>query len=1656
MKQAIIAVVGCFLAIPGVFAQTVVFEADFESGTSANTGTVAYNAGYNVQTAVTAGPDATLGGYVLFADPSTGGAAATDITLTPTSAIPLTGGQAAKVSLDFVIRRTNGSNKSHYVTGYDSGNNIVFRFVLGELNEFGNGGGDRQRPGYATSGGAHTFAGLIASGVTPGSYWFGNDGNHTDGLNPAKDAHFEITVSSGGWSVYTVKSDGTTTAQTATLPTYDGGAFSELAYVKVTGESAAAGGFFDNLTIESIAAQTSSHDFYFNLAKYQSVTADSAGSSTPAQFANDGFVSQDNRWVSSGEWPHWLEIEMAVPMAVGSAHLYSGGAEDPAMADFVLQYDNGGGWVDIAGTAVSGNTLPELNLAFAAPVTAQKFRLYTTDATARVRELALYPPTPDGSDVAFGVDVDLNIAKLRQYKYSSVDGAHYPKLAIDGYADNTSAWASANTAGPHDLEIHLPQNENIRGIQLYSGWEGQAGTQIQDFEVAYSNGAAGWVLFDGGAVSGNTALDLDLWFGASATTKVIRVRSLDSSQAVIRELVVLPENHTGGYPLWTDVLDEAPPSQGFMDYDDSYYTLENRSNGQNLSTAANGSTTVANEPAFQVLLNIGTDTYRLRSKDSERCFEVSMASTNEGAAIVEGTYSSMPHQRWRLVDTGDGTHFRIVNVWSGMVLGLDGTNVVQRPAGPEVSKQWKINYQDHYPKKGQASAPHFNSMYRPGWSYNWGYTGESKFAYGQYMPMQWGGMGSATAGILREQPKWYGRANQTTVLGFNEPNLPDQANMIEQTAAYQWPRMERMRLPLGGPCPSNYKGSWRQNYEAMAAERGLRSEYMAMHWYSISGAAQGSPGTLINNMTTLHNLYGKPIYLTEFSTRDFVGDKTTWSRNHNYNFLAEFMWRAETLPWLKRWSLFEWGYGGDPDTTDANSENPTDMNSPKLALHYSNDKTDPGWEDLMECGLLMAGWDGNTNIVDNTAYIIHNKGSFLRLIDHPASNSVTTADVENRVATEQFMLEAAPGGKKYITGLSDGRRLSYNGSTVGLAAKGTTGPSVEWSLTDYQYGWVYIDHPSTGKRLRNNGANDVDVVNNTTANNNVRFRFIKHYLPISLTEVQTLPYRESFENGVGAWREFDAEYNNGKARFWEVGSGGTPTVAAGPSGASDGEYYLFSEGHDAGSHVTNMVECAFDFSTASSVWLGFDYHMYGAYIKFLALDVFDGSTWTSNVWIKSNQQHAGSDEPWTKATVDLSAYAGNSSVKLRFRTANKQYNAADPAIDNIRIDESNPNSPVADPLDFTIAEDTAVAITLSGSDADGDILSYKLTSLPSGGTLDGTVPNLTYTPGGDFYGSDSFTYTVNDGLAESPEATVSITVEPTLNPLPYAESFEAGMGNWQQVVADDYDWQVNTGGTPSSGAGPSGASDGDWYLYAEGHHGLGSSNTASVLTRFDFSTVATPELTFDYHMYGAYIDYLALDVFDGSSWTLDVWRKDGQQHGSSGAPWSSATVDLSAYAGDSVVSLRFRTANTVWNSADPAIDNIALVDNNLSPYEQWALTAFAGAPGGTDTSATGNPDGDANANRIEWILATDPLVADSPITTMWFADPTWYVIYTRRQIDGISVYAQHSPDLGATNWVDTVKPAQEQVLGTDNGVETVAVILPYDVDEKFIRLRVAE
>lgn len=85
-------------------------------------------------------------------------------------------------------------------------------------------------------------------------------------------------------------------------------------------------------------------------------------------------------------------------------------------------------------------------------------------------------------------------------------------------------------------------------------------------------------------------------------------------------------------------------------------------------------------------------------------------------------------------------------------------------------------------------------------------------------------------------------------------------------------------------------------------------------------------------------------------------------------------------------------------------------------------------------------------------------------------------------------------------------------------------------------------------------------------------------------------------------------------------------------------------------------------------------------------------------------------------------------------------------------------APVAVDQSVGTAADTPVAVTLTGSDPDGDSLTFT-TGPASNGTVTGTGATVTYTPNRGFTGVDTFTFRAVDGAgAVSPAATVRVFV----------------------------------------------------------------------------------------------------------------------------------------------------------------------------------------------------------------------------------------------------------------------------------------------------------
>lgn len=196
---------------------------------------------------------------------------------------------------------------------------------------------------------------------------------------------------------------------------------------------------------------------------------------------------------------------------------------------------------------------------------------------------------------------------------------------------------------------------------------------------------------------------------------------------------------------------------------------------------------------------------------------------------------------------------------------------------------------------------------------------------------------------------------------------------------------------------------------------------------------------------------------------------------------------------------------------------------------------------------------------------------------------------------------------------------------------------------------------------------------------------------------------------------------------------------------------------------------------------------------------------------------------------------------LVVRANDGQLNSAEATI-TLRVRRANNTPPVADDLDVTTDEDQGVDFELTGSDADDDLIAFIPLSLPANGNLSGNAPQMNYLPDPDFFGTDSFTFLVNDGTQSSATATVTFTVNP-VNDAPVAVD---GSAQTQQQVAVNIDLEATdvedddlTFGVSAAPENGSVTIDGAVATYTPDDGFVGSDSFAFEVSDGDLSDTAT-------------------------------------------------------------------------------------------------------------------------------------------------------------------------------------------------------------------------
>ena len=183
----------------------------------------------------------------------------------------------------------------------------------------------------------------------------------------------------------------------------------------------------------------------------------------------------------------------------------------------------------------------------------------------------------------------------------------------------------------------------------------------------------------------------------------------------------------------------------------------------------------------------------------------------------------------------------------------------------------------------------------------------------------------------------------------------------------------------------------------------------------------------------------------------------------------------------------------------------------------------------------------------------------------------------------------------------------------------------------------------------------------------------------------------------------------------------------------------------------------------------------------------------------------------------------------------------------------------------------------------------------------------------------------------------------------FFKSFESN--EWASVEHLDHElssfsWSRGSGETPSSNTGPLSAVDGSHYLFTDSAESHDVNHVLDFVEPLQANVPYSIELW--YHMYGSDTGTLAIEMSafgeDGSWETL--WWRSGEQHTSSGAAWTQASVSVTPIVRSAV---RVLGATGSGSRSDMAIDGVK-VTRNVEPAT--AVAYSCGAVGG-DYALTG-------------------------------------------------------------------------------------------------------
>lgn len=223
------------------------------------------------------------------------------------------------------------------------------------------------------------------------------------------------------------------------------------------------------------------------------------------------------------------------------------------------------------------------------------------------------------------------------------------------------------------------------------------------------------------------------------------------------------------------------------------------------------------------------------------------------------------------------------------------------------------------------------------WAYNWGIEPDGNpfdvnIANYEFVPMIWSGNPTGVVGQINRVLSLESNfgVHVDYVLGFNEPELPTQANMSVQKAIDTWDVMTDMfagtDIKLVSPAVSGNGGiqNWLVPFMDEVELRNsdtnpnndLQVDAIAYHFYTVAFNPQVEAQELIDQIDALWQDYQRPIWITEFAGTSFSLDNPVHSTEErqafNRAFLEALIPAFDARSYVERVAWWQFGALGRP------------------------------------------------------------------------------------------------------------------------------------------------------------------------------------------------------------------------------------------------------------------------------------------------------------------------------------------------------------------------------------------------------------------------------------------------------------------------------------------------------------------------------------------------------------------------------------------------------------------------------------------------------------------------------------------------------------------------------------------------------------------------